>query len=123
MGVRAQLLEHFRRFTVSATGGLMVAKDLARYAAALRALPAVDTAAFAPSLDVLAEIGNLFVIGPDALRERVRGGGSGGGGGGGGGGGSSALGLLGVDKAALKPYIQRREDAGSVAVQSILNSM
>ncbi|KAI9829900.1 MAG: Exocyst complex component 5 [Phylliscum demangeonii] len=106
IGVRSQLLDHFRKFQVNAAGGLMVTKDLTQYAATLRSLSV--TPSFLPSLDVLSEIGNLFVIGPDALRERLRGG---------------ALGLLGVEKAHLKPYIVRREDAASVGVQSILSGL
>lgn len=106
IGVRTQLLEHFKKFQVNATGGLMVTKDVTRYAGTLRSLSVAST--FLPSLDVLSEIGNLFVIGPEALRERLRGG---------------TLNSLGIDKSELRPYISRREDAGSVGVQSVLNSI
>lgn len=106
IGVRTLLLEHFKRFPVNATGGLMVTKDMTRYGNTLRAWPVA--ASFRPSLDVLSEIGNLFVIGPEALRDRLRGG---------------TLGLLGVEKTELRPYILRREDVGSVGIQSILNGM
>ena len=85
----------------------MVTKDITQYSSTLRALSV--SASFVPSLDVLSEIGNLFVIGPDALRERLRGG--------------TIGGLLGIEKAELKPYILRREDVGSVGVQSILSGL
>jgi hypothetical protein len=61
------------------------------------------------SAGILQEIGNLFVIGPDALRERLRG-------------GQGNI-LATIDKADLKPYILRREDANSVGIQSVLNSL
>ena len=106
IGVRTQLLDHFKKFQVNATGGLMVTKDMTRYADTLRSLPVALS--FLPSLDVLSEIGSLFVIGPEALRDRLRGG---------------TLSLLGIEKTELRPYILRREDVGSVGVQSILNGM
>lgn len=105
-GIRSQLLDHFKRFNVNATGALMVTKDMARYTNTLRGLPV--SATFRQSLNVLSEIGNLFVIGPEALRERLRGG---------------TAGFVGVDKVELKPYILRREDVGTVAVQSALSGL
>lgn len=105
LGLRTLLLEHFKRFQVNAAGGLMVTKDLTKYTELLRAWPLDDS--FAPSMEILSELGNLFVIGPEALRERLR--------------GWSAL--MGVEKADLRPFVLRREDAGSVGVQSVLNSL
>lgn len=112
-GLRALLLTHFRAFQVSLTGALVVSKDLTKYIELLRgwALPS----SFDPSLDVLTEIANLFVIGPDALRERLR---SAGAGGTGPGGAAHAW-----DKADLRPYVLRREDSGTVAVQAVLNGL
>ncbi|KAI9783881.1 MAG: Exocyst complex component 5 [Peltula sp. TS41687] len=106
IGLRTQLLDHFKKFQVNAAGGLMVTKDITQYSSTLRALSVSPS--FLPSLDLLSEIGNLFVIGPEALRERLRG---------------AAVGLLGVERAELKPYISRREDAGSVGVQSVLSGV
>ena len=104
-GVKTALLEHFKKFQVSATGGIMVTKDISQYITTLRGLPV--SSAFISSLDVLSEIGNLFVIGPDALRDRLRG----------------LSGHPGLEKADVRPYVLRREDAGSVGVQSVLNGM
>ncbi len=85
----------------------MVTKDITKYTELLKTFPLAPS--FLPSLAVLAEIGNLFVIGPEALRERVRGGGRGEHGG--------------WERSDLRPYVLRREDVGSVGVQSVLNSM
>lgn len=107
-GLRGLLLLHFKSFQVSQTGALAVSRDITKYIELLRSwnLPS----AFDPSLEVLTEIANLFVIGPEALKDRLRNFGSSGG-------------LLGVDRADLRPYVLRREDSGSVAVQSVLNAL
>lgn len=115
---RSLLLEHFKKFSVNAAGGIMVTKDISKYIELLRSWE-LDPS-FDPSFEVLTEIGNLFVIGPDALKERLRGkgamGSSGGGGGGGSGGGS-------WEKSDLRAYVLRREDVGSVGVQSALSAL
>ncbi|KAI9878429.1 MAG: Exocyst complex component 5 [Pleopsidium flavum] len=105
LGLRTLLLEHFKKFQVNAAGGLMVTKDMTKYTELLRSWPLDNS--FQPSLEILSEIGSLFVIGPEALRERLRGGSA----------------LVGVEKADLRPYVLRREDAGSVGVQSVLNAL
>ena len=66
---------------------------------------------FIESLDTLTEIANLFVIGPEALRDRIKGLDSGDNAGNAGGN---------IEKADLKPYILMREDARSIGVQSVL---
>lgn len=66
---------------------------------------------FIESLDVLTEIANLFVIGPEALRDRIKGLD----------GGDTAAASGGkIEKADLKPFILMREDARSIGVQSVL---
>lgn len=104
--IRSLLLEHFRKFQVSAAGGIMVTKDISKYNELLRSWNLGPT--FEPSLEVLTEIGNMFVIGPEALRERLRGKGQ-------------AAGLW--EKSDLRPYVQKRDDAGSVGVQSALGAI
>ncbi|KAF7506624.1 hypothetical protein GJ744_011556 [Endocarpon pusillum] len=108
IGFRSQLLDHFKKWQVNATGALMVTKDITKYLDLLRSWP-LD-ASFISTLEILAEIGNLFVIGPEALRERLRAGAGGGA-------------LAGVGKENLRPYVLKREDAGSVGIQSVLNSL
>ncbi|KAL9119159.1 MAG: hypothetical protein Q9187_004282 [Circinaria calcarea] len=107
LGLRALLLDHFKKFSVSAAGGIMVTKDISKYIELLRSWNL--GAGFEPGLEVLTEIGNLFVIGPEALRERLRGKG----------------GVVGGmwEKGDLRPYVLKRDDAGSVGVQSVLNSL
>ncbi|KAL1637126.1 Exocyst complex component 5 [Neofusicoccum ribis] len=125
LGLRSQLLDHFRRFTVSLTGGLVVSKDATKYAELVRGWPTSgSSAADGPGkrgstdnnkksansnhggfekggMDVLVEVANLFVIGPEALRERLRG-------------------VNGAEREALRGYVRNREDSGTVGVQAVL---
>jgi hypothetical protein len=55
-------------------------------------------------MNVLVDVANLFVIAPEALRERLRGAGGG-------------------DVQELKQFIARREDVGSVGVQAALSAV
>ena len=109
INIRSLLLEHFKRFLVNAAGGIMVTKDITKYIELLRSWEVNES--FLPSLEVLAEIGHLFVIGPEALRERLRG----------------QKGMAGPggglwDRGDMRAYILKREDVGSVGVQSVLST-
>jgi hypothetical protein len=108
MGVRDLLFDHFKKFQVNATGGLMVTKDISRYMSTLREWPMRKEVE--GSLEMLSEIGNLFIIGPEALKERSRNVQAGGKG-------------RGLEKADFKAFVSRRDDAGSVGVQSVLGSL
>lgn len=105
VGVRSLLLDHLKKFQVNLAGGLMVSKDITKYIELLRTFPLAPS--FMPTLEVLVEVGNIFVIGPEALKDRLRGGSA----------------LTGVERADLRPYILRREDANSIGVQSALNAL
>lgn len=105
IGFRSLLLDHLKKFQVNLAGGLMVSKDITKYIELLRSFPLASS--FQPSLEILVEVGNIFVIGPEALKDRLRGGSA----------------LTGIDRADLRPYILRRDDAGSVGVQSALNAL
>jgi hypothetical protein len=109
LAVHRLLFEHFKKFQVNATGGLMVTKDIAKYVSTVKDWPL--TKEVEQSLEVLTEVGYLFIIGPEALRERSRNLASGSAGSGGG----KKLG-----KADFKAFVQKREDAGSAGVQSVL---
>jgi hypothetical protein len=109
VGLRTLLLQHFKSYQVSLTGALVVSKDITKYIELLRSLELPSS--FDPSLEALTEIANLFVIGSDALRDRLRNIGTGTGG------------LQGIEKADLRPYLLRREDSGSVGVQAVLNAL
>ncbi|KAH7035353.1 exocyst complex component protein [Microdochium trichocladiopsis] len=125
LAVQRLVFEHFKKFKVNPTGGLMVTKDIAKYVATLKVWPLTKEVEMA--VELLTEIGYLFIIGPDALRERSRnlgsggaGGGAGAGGGGGGGGAGGGGGGRKLSKADFKTFIQNRDDARSVGVQSVL---
>ncbi|KAK3659034.1 Exocyst complex component 5 [Elasticomyces elasticus] len=104
IGLRTLLLIHFRSFAVSQIGALTVSKDITKYIELLRGWELPD-GVFDPSLEVLTEVGSLFVISPEALRERLRGFGQG---------------VVGVERGDLRAYVLRREDGGSVGVQAAL---
>ncbi|RDW60157.1 exocyst complex component Sec10 [Coleophoma crateriformis] len=109
--IRDLLFEHFKKFQVNATGGLMVTKDISKYVSTLKDLPLTKEAE--SSIELLSEIGNLFIIGPEALRERSR--------------------FLQVgpadgagkklQKADFKAYVLKRDDSSSVGVQSVLTGL
>ncbi|KAK4681973.1 Exocyst complex component 5 [Podospora pseudoanserina] len=130
LAVHRLLFEHFKKFQVNATGGLMVTKDIAKYVSTLREWPL--TREVEQIVEVLTEVGYLFIIQPEALKERSRnlasgpadgrmGGGFGGlvGGGNAGVATTAAVGKR-LNKADFKQFVLKREDAGSVGVQSVL---
>ncbi|KAI4138664.1 MAG: hypothetical protein L6R39_006669, partial [Caloplaca ligustica] len=69
LGLRALLFQHFQKFQVNAAGGIMVTKDLTKYIELLRSWELGDEFE-AGVVEALTEIGHLFVVGPEALRER-----------------------------------------------------
>lgn len=103
LGLRSHILAHLLRFSVSQVGGLSVSKDMNRYAELIRNWPTGDE--LEPgAMDVLTDVSTLFIIGPEALRDRLR--------------AASAQ-----DTQELKSYIARRDDVNSVGVQSVLSGM
>ncbi|RYP92717.1 hypothetical protein DL770_001106 [Monosporascus sp. CRB-9-2] len=114
LAVQRLLLDHFRRFRVNATGGLMVTKDIAKYVATLKDELVLSKDVEA-AVELLSEIGYLFIIGPEALRERSRNLASS---------GSSAAGnARKLGKADFKAFVQMRDDARSQGVQSVLSGL
>lgn len=105
VSIRDILFEHFKKFQVNATGGLMVTKDISKYVSTLKDLPLTKEAE--GSVEVLSEIGNLFIIGPEALRERSRGFQPGGAG-------------KKLQKPDFRAFVMKRDDAGTVGIQSVL---
>ena len=73
-----------------------------RYAELVRSWPTGDELE-AGAMDVLSDVSTLFIIGPEALRDRLRG--------------------AGQDAQELKLFIARREDVNSAGVQRVLNGM
>lgn len=121
MGTRGLLLEHFKRFAVSGPGGLMVTKDMTQYAELLKSWN-IEEDAKAPggALDVLLEVGSLFVVGTEALRERIRGGAASGTTGGAASRGNQEA-KLSVQE--VRAYVSRREDSNTLAMQQVLNAL
>ncbi|KAK4190541.1 exocyst complex component Sec10-like protein [Podospora australis] len=118
LAVHTQLFEHFKRFSVNATGGLMVTKDIAKYVSTMKDWPL--TKEVEQIVEVLTEVGYLFIIQPEALKERSRNLASGtSNAAAGGAGGSLAVGKK-LLKADFKQFVNKREDASSIGVQSVL---
>ncbi|KAK0633523.1 exocyst complex component Sec10-like protein [Immersiella caudata] len=111
LAVHRLLFEHFKKFPVNATGGLMVTKDIAKYVSTVKEWPL--TKEVEQIVEVLTEVGYLFIIGPEALRERSRNLTSG---------GPPGLGKK-LGKADFKAFVQRREDASSAEIQSVLTGL
>ncbi|WFD41778.1 Exocyst complex component 5 [Malassezia psittaci] len=90
IGFHALLLEHLKKFTVSATGGLMLTKDLAMYQDICGRfnIPIVID-----RFEMLRQLGNLFIVQPSILKSYMREGH-----------------LAKVDEQLLRPYLLRRED-------------
>ncbi|KIW99365.1 uncharacterized protein Z518_11353 [Rhinocladiella mackenziei CBS 650.93] len=104
VGFRAQLLQHFSKYQVNRIGGVMLARDMSRYVQLLRSWGLDDS--FKASLEVLSELASVFVLHPDALKERLRG---------------PVLGNLGKEN--LRPYLLKRDDYMEVGMQSLLHSL
>lgn len=104
LGLRALILDHLRKFPVSLTGGLVVSKDMTKYVDLVRGWPTGDELE-EEAMGVLTGVAQLFVIGPEALKDRLRAAGSA------------------SEVHELKLFIMKREDAGSVGVQSALNGV
>ncbi|CRK19284.1 hypothetical protein BN1708_012589 [Verticillium longisporum] len=108
--VLALLFEHFKKFQVNATGGLMVAQDISKYAATLKAFGSL-TREVEAAVELLTEVGSLFIVGPEALREKSR--------------GLAVTGPTGVaarklTKPDFRAFVQKRDDAASVGIQGVL---
>lgn len=101
--------DHFKKFQVNATGGLMVTQDIAKYVSIIREWPLAKDIAHA--IELLTEIGSLFIVGSEALREKSR---------------QLAPGHGGrgkLSKIDFKAFVQRRDDAGTVGIQSVVASL
>jgi exocyst complex component 5 len=111
VGVRSLLIDHFRKWQVSEVGGVVLARDMSRYVDLLRGWKLGEE--FTVGLEVLTELASLFVLKPEALKERIKGSGAAG----------EAGGLRGVRKEEIRPYLLRREDYDSVGMVSLLSSL
>ncbi|PPR04032.1 hypothetical protein CVT24_010607, partial [Panaeolus cyanescens] len=92
VGFHSLLLEHLRKFPVSATGGLMLAKDLKSYqdTVASFGIPALHE-----RFEFIRQLGNVFLIQPDILKSYIT---------------ENYLGR--IEASLLKPYLALRSDWG-----------
>ncbi|KAH8084591.1 exocyst complex component Sec10-domain-containing protein [Filobasidium floriforme] len=91
------LLDHYKRFPVNPTGGLMLTKDLAAYQDSIKTfgIPLLND-----RFDMLRQLGNSFIVQPDVLKSYL------------------TEGHLGrIDARLLRPYLQQRSDWSTFAKQ------
>ncbi|KAJ9661040.1 Exocyst complex component 5 [Neophaeococcomyces mojaviensis] len=124
---RSQLLEHFKKWQVNRLGAIMLVRDISAYVELLRSWDL--GAQFNGTLEMLVEIGSLFVLKPEAVKERIRGGQTGGtnnatgqtgDGGNASAGNEGSSALANVNKENLRPYLMKREDYMEVGMQNLL---
>ncbi|KAF8917823.1 exocyst complex component Sec10-like protein [Mucidula mucida] len=84
------LLEHLRKFPVSATGGLMLAKDIKMYQDTISSF---GIPSLTERYEFLRQLGNVFLVRPDILKSYIT---------------ENYLGR--IDPILLKPYISLRSD-------------
>lgn len=107
LSIMKLLLEHFKRWQVNATGGLMVTQDIAKYVATMREWPLIKDVSTA--VELMTEIGSLFIVGPEALREKTRTLAS-----------APSVTRGKLSKAEFRAFVQRRDDSGTVGIQGVL---
>jgi hypothetical protein len=110
LAVMKLLFDHFKKFQVNATGGLMVTQDISKYVSTMRDWALGKDVATA--LELLTEVGSLFIVGPEALKEKARTLPSG-----------TAAPRGKLAKADFRAFVGRRDDSGSVGIQSVLSSL
>ncbi|SPO19991.1 related to exocyst complex 100 kDa component [Ustilago trichophora] len=84
------LLDHLRKYTVSAAGGIMLTKDLAMYQDAIGTF---GIPVLSDRFDMLRQLGNLFIVQASVLKSYMREGH-----------------LAKIDERLLRPYLLRRAD-------------
>ncbi|CAO3622249.1 unnamed protein product [Cunninghamella blakesleeana] len=91
------LLEHFKKYTVTPTGGLMVAKDIAKYQEVIQVfkIPTLND-----RFEMLRQLGNIFVVKPEILRSIL-----------------SEGYLARLEPNVLYPYLVKREDFKSAQLE------
>ncbi|PPQ77399.1 hypothetical protein CVT25_010981 [Psilocybe cyanescens] len=92
VGFHSLLLDHLRKFPVSATGGLMLAKDLKSYQDTVSSfgIPALHE-----RFEFIRQLGNVFLVRPEILKSYIT---------------ENYLGR--IDSSLLKPYLSLRSDWG-----------
>ncbi|TFY78720.1 hypothetical protein EWM64_g5290 [Hericium alpestre] len=86
------LLDHLRKFPVSATGGLMLAKDLKTYQ---DVIDSFNNPALHERFEFIRQLGNIFLVRPEILKSYIT---------------ENYLGR--IDSVLLRPYLAQRSDWG-----------
>ncbi|KAI8985304.1 exocyst complex component Sec10-like protein [Pilobolus umbonatus] len=96
----SMLLEHFKKFYVTPTGGLLVTKDIAKYQEVIRMfkIPALDE-----RFEMLRQLGNIFVVKPEILKSIL-----------------SEGYLARLDPSVLYPYLEKRIDFKAAKLDRLL---
>ncbi|KAI9478733.1 MAG: exocyst complex component Sec10-like protein [Benjaminiella poitrasii] len=96
----SMLLDHFKKFYVTPTGGLLVTKDIAKYQEIIKMfkLPALDE-----RFEMLRQLGNIFVVKPEILKSIL-----------------SEGYLARLDPSILYPYLEKRVDFKTAKLDRLL---
>ncbi|RKP26286.1 exocyst complex component Sec10-like protein, partial [Syncephalis pseudoplumigaleata] len=94
------LLEHLKKFTVSATGGLVLSKDIAKYQ---EAIDRFKIQGLSERFEMLRELGNIYLVKPEILRSLL-----------------SEGYLAKLDRRGLLPFLKMREDWSSAKIAQLL---
>ncbi|KAG0270149.1 Exocyst complex component 5 [Actinomortierella ambigua] len=97
------LLEHFKKFSISPMGGLMVTKDMVKY---LETVKAWNIPILEERFEMLRQLGNLFLVTPEMLPTVLRDGY-----------------LAKIESRALYPYLQLRVDFKSSKIEQLFESL
>lgn len=93
--VNRLLLDHLKKFQVSATGGLVLTKDLAMYqdTIATFSIPTLND-----RYEMLRQLGNVFIVQPDILKAYL-----------------NESYLARIENSLLRPYVMQRADYGDLS--------
>ncbi|RUS21835.1 exocyst complex component Sec10-like protein [Endogone sp. FLAS-F59071] len=96
----AMMLDHFRKFVVSASGGLLLSKDIAKYQEAIQLfkLPSLND-----RFEMLRQLGNVFLVRPEMIKIII-----------------SEGYLARLDHKALAPYLEMRADYKSAKIDQLV---
>ncbi|KAL4211157.1 exocyst complex component Sec10 [Rhizopus microsporus] len=99
-GFHSMLLEHFKKFYVTPTGGLLVTKDIAKYQELVKMF---KIAVLDEKFEMLRQLGNIFVVKPEILKSIL-----------------SEGYLARLDPSVLYPYLEKRTDFKTAKLDRLL---
>ncbi|RKP09744.1 exocyst complex protein [Thamnocephalis sphaerospora] len=94
------LLDHFKKFTISATGALVLSKDIAKYQ---EVVDRCKIPSLSERFEMLRELGNVFLVKPEILRSLL-----------------SEGYLAKIERRSLVPFLKMREDWSSARIDQLL---